>query len=273
LYVPHGGGAIRRVEELIVAEAAAVIRRLVLQDRETLIATGNFDRLFQAWHEHAIRWELKVDGLGEVMMHQALAGAALQLAFRAPEESTAWTLSFSTPPANVFVTGGGQHHGITGRYFDEAVKETGSNRLFVQRSHPQKHLQHSVLEIEGLDLLGIFEQFFRQSEQVPARLLETGRSEYAMVLGLPGSDPEWIDSLQVEDVARMAEAGTPLDERPLFLHCGCNPEKVAGTLARMFADQADDFFGGEPMVEGLCPRCGARHLVDRKMFDRMVEEL
>jgi hypothetical protein len=48
---------------------------------------------------------------------------------------------------------------------------------------------------------------------------------------------------------------------------------VAGTLARMFADQADEFFAGEPVVEALCPRCGARHLLDRKTFDRLVNEL
>lgn len=238
-----------------------------------MVATGDFARLFTGWREHVTRWELEVDGLGEVMMHQGLAGAALQLAFRVPEESTAWTVNISRPPANLFVTGGGLHHGICGRYFDEGVEDTGFNRLFVQRSHPQKELQRSALHVEGLDVLEIYEQFFRESEQGSARFVELDPTRYAMVLGLPDADAGWVAGLDAAATQDLLEASSELDDREFLLQCGCNPDRVAGTLARMFADQADEFFQGEPVVEALCPRCGARHLLDRKTFDRLVEEL
>ena len=238
-----------------------------------MVASGDFARLFTGWREHARRWELKVDGLGEIMMHQGLAGAALQLAFRVPEESTAWTLNISRPEANLFVTGGGTHQTLTGRYFDEGVQDMGFNRLFVQRSHPHKELQRSVLHVDGIDVLDIYEQFFRKSEQGNARFLELDPTRYAMALGLPDSDTDWVAGLDPAGIAELEQAASELDEREFHLHCGCDPDRVAGTLARMFANQADEFFAGEPVIEALCPRCGARHLLDRKTFDRIVQGL
>jgi molecular chaperone Hsp33 len=256
-----------------VAQAKVTIRRTVHRERHAMVAWGDFAQLFTGWHEHALRWELAVDGLGEVMMHQGLAGAALQLAFRVPEESTAWTVNISRPEANLFLTGGGVHHGITGRYYDEGVQDTGFNRLFVQRAHPHKQVQRSVLHVEGIDVLEIFEQFFRDSEQASARFLELGEAEYGMVLGLPTADRDWVRGLDQAALRELLDEGSSLDEREFLLQCGCSPDKVAGTLARMFADQADEFFAGESVVEALCPRCGARHLLDRKTFDRLVDNL
>ena len=195
------------------------------------------------------------------------------LAYRVPEESTAWTVYVARPPANVFVTGGGIHHSLTGRYYAEGVEHVGHGRLFVQRSHPHKELQRSVLDVEGLDVLAIFEQFFRDSEQAPARFVSHSDTEYSMVLGLPDADPDWIRGLADTEVAAMREQGDLLDRREFVFRCGCSPDQVAGTLARMFATQADEFFAGESVVEALCPRCGARHLLDRKTFDRIVEGL
>lgn len=255
-----------------MVKAVATVRRLVLREREAMLATGDFSSVFQAWHEHVLRWELEVDGLGEIMMHQALAGAALQLAFRVPEESTAWTLNFSEPTANVFVSGGGHDHNLTGRYYAEGAQDTGYNRLFVQRAHPQKEIQRSVLKVQGLDLLDIFEQFFLNSEQAQARLVEHSPTEFSMVLALPQEDLSWLSGLEAPEIARLAEGAEPLDQRDFSFHCGCSPEKVAGILTRMFANQADEFFDGEPIVEALCPRCGARHLLDRKTFDRMTDQ-
>lgn len=238
-----------------------------------MVATGDFAQLFQGWREHAKRWELAVDGLGEIMVHQGLAGAALQLAFRVPEESTAWTVNISRPEANLFVAGGGIHQGITGRYFAEGVQDTGFNRLFVQRSHPNKELQRSAVHVDGIDILDIFEQFFLNSEQGSARFLELDPTHYAMVMGLPAADADWVRGLDQAGFRELEAGASPLDERELVLLCGCSPDKVAGTIARMFADQADEFFAGESIVEALCPRCGARHLLDRKTFDRLVDEL
>ena len=149
----------------------------------------------------------------------------------------------------------------------------GHGRLFVQRSHPHKELQRSVLEVTGLDVLSVFEQFFRDSEQTAARFLEHSATEFSMVLGLPDADDGWIRGLGPDEVARLREQATELDQREFSFRCGCNPDQVASTLARMFAAQADEFFAGEPVVEALCPRCGARHLLDRKTFDRFVEGL
>lgn len=254
-------------------EAAALVRRWILPDQKVMLARGDFSALFAAWHEHADRWDLPLDGLGEIMMHQGLAGAALQLSFRVPEETTAWTLNVQRPPANLFVTGGGPEHTLTGRYYADGVEETGFNRLFVQRAHPHAEHQRSVSQVEGIDVLDIYEQFFRRSEQVAARFLEHDAVDYSMVLGLPDAEVEWVSGLESLDIDGLQAGAELLDEQKFVLHCGCSADRVAGTLARMFANQADEFFAGSPVVEALCPRCGARHLLDRETFDALVREL
>jgi molecular chaperone Hsp33 len=143
----------------------------------------------------------------------------------------------------------------------------------VQRAHPNKPVHRSAVHVDGLDILEIFEQFFLHSEQGSARFLELDPTHFAMVLGLPEADDGWVRGLDQAGFRKLEEGASPLDEREFVLLCGCSPDKVAGTLARMFADQADEFFAGEPVVEALCPRCGARHLLDRKTFDRLVNEL
>ena len=131
----------------------------------------------------------------------------------------------------------------------------------------------SALNVDGIDVLEVYEQFFRSSEQAPARFLEIDATRFGMVMGLPESDPHWIAGLDAGALAGLHAEAAPLDEREFHLQCGCSPDRVAGTLARMFAKQADEFFAGQPVVEALCPRCGARHLLDRRTFDRLVDEL
>jgi redox-regulated HSP33 family molecular chaperone len=124
--------------------------------------------------------------------------------------------------------------------------------------------------VEGFDLLDIFEQYFRESEQLAARLVEHSPTRFSMVLALPDADDDWVARLEPDEVAKLADEGEPLDECEFVFRCGCDPERVGAVMARMFAGRADEFFRGKPVVEAICPRCGARHLLDRQTFDRQA---
>ena len=248
------------------------VERHILRADDAMLGYGDFEALFESYHRHVRRWNLPLDPLGTVLMHQALAGAALQLAFRVPEESTAWTVNIHQPPANVFAGGGGLDGRLTGRYLVDDVKTVGESRLFVQRSHPKRKTSQSVLPVQGLDLFGMFEQYFERSEQLAVRFVELSTNEMAVVVALPGADPEWIRGLDGAAV-RELQAGSiePIDSRDFHFECGCDGDRVARALVGMFAQDREGLFQGESGVEAHCPRCGALWYIDREFFDRVAD--
>ena len=235
-----------------------------------MVGIGEFESMFEQFGAHARRWEMPVDPLGEIMVNQALGGAALQLAFRKPPESMAWTINIPKPPINVFVAGN-TNGAVIGRVFTEGVKTTDSARLFVESLAPQRVPTQTFVHVTGLDMLVIYEQYFRQSVQIPARFFELSNHEMAIVHGLPGCDAEWVDSLTAQDVKPLFAEGGNLDEKEFNLHCGCTAERVAEALATFWRDKPDELFQGEQGVEGLCPRCGVRWWIDRPLFEQHRE--
>lgn len=247
----------------------ATVERYILRSRDAMLGYGDFSALFDAYHQHAQRWNLPLDPLGTVMMHQALGGAALQLSFRVVEETTAWTLNVARPPANVFVTGGGANSTLIGRYFVDDVEAVAENRLFVQRSHPKRETTRSVLTVDGIDLFEIFQQYFLRSEQLAVRFVELSSHEMAAVYALPGADPDWIRGLDGSAIRALRdEAREPIASRTFTLACGCDGDRVARALVGMFGDEPEALFQGDEVIEASCPRCGTLWGIDRELFDR-----
>lgn len=230
-----------------------------------LIALGTFEPLFRAYLDHARRWDEVPDGLTEVMMRQGLAAAALHLSCRPRDELMGWTLSIQEPPINIFLGGDAQQETIVGRAFQEHVQEAPHNRLYVQTRRPGAALRDSVIDVTGLDLLGVFEQYYARSEQAPARFFEYDDGTFIMVLGLPGLDRAWLDALDREAARAYVEqsALTELDHRAVRFACGCGPERIARVLQAAYVDDLDGLFQGDPQVEVECPRCGHRWLIGR----------
>lgn len=254
--------------------STATVERFILRRRDAMLGFGDFEALFAAYHTHVQRWNLPLDPFGTVLMHQALAGAALQLSFRVVDETTAWTLNVEKPAANVFVTGGGPTNTITGRYFVEDVESTGESRLFVQRSHPKRDTSRSVLTVEGVDLFDIFEDYFMRSEQLAVRFVELSSNEMAAVYALPGADPDWIRGLDGAAIRELRdEAREPIESRSFTFECGCDGDRVARALVGMFGEDPDELFQGDSLVEANCPRCGTLWGIDRAFFDRVARDV
>lgn len=252
----------------------ATVERYILRRRDAMLGFGDFGELFEAYHRHAQKWNLPLDPFGTVLMHQALAGAALQLGFRVIEETTAWTLNVAKPAANVFVTGGGPANTLTGRYFVQDVESNGESRLFVQRSHPKRETTRSVLTVDGVDLFDIFEDFFMRSEQLAVRFVELSTHEMAAVYALPGADVDWIRGLDGAAIRELRdEAREPIESRTFRSECGCDGERVARALVGMFGENPEELFQGDALVEANCPRCGTLWGIDRDFFDRVAREV
>jgi molecular chaperone Hsp33 len=246
--------------------AARITRNLIL-GREAVFVRAEIEALFAAYLAHVDRWESVPDGLAQTMMRQALGAAALHMTTRPPDEMTAWTLNIKQPPLNLFFTARNHDSSVAGRVFTENVRTTEESRFFVETLAPGREPSRSAIEVKGLDVLQIFEQYYDQSEQNPARFFELSEYDLLMVLGLPDVDRRWLASLDRESaIAVSTESPRPVDMRAFEFRCGCDSERMLAVMRGLYDGKADALFQGEEGVEVLCPRCGHRWWIARKDF-------
>lgn len=249
--------------------SVVVVRRHLLRDRSAVVAHGDFTPLFEEFLAHARRWEMDVDPLSGVMMRQALGGAGLQLAFRKQAESMAWTVNVPEPPRNLFVVGRAGEGALTGRVFTEGIKTGDGARMHVEAVRRNAEPSRTWVDVEGLDLLVMYQQYFERSEQIPTRFFELEHDLHmTMVQALPGADSQWVRDVTREEIGEtLARSPEVLDTHEVHLHCGCTGEKIATALATFWRDDPEALFQGEPGVETLCPRCGVHWWIERALYE------
>ena len=246
----------------------ATVRRYLDRDHDALFVRADFGPLFAAYMDHVRRWENVPDGLALAFMRQGLGAATLHLSCRPRGESVGWTINIHQPATNVFLTGDTVDRTVTGRIFTENVKPSETSRMYVQTSRAEKGAVQSAVEVTGLDVLDIFEQYYRRSEQTPARFFEITEEEFLMILGLPEVESDWVEALTREDALGLAERELDLlGETKYRFECGCSSEKILGVVRSLFGKDPDDLFRGDEGVEIFCPRCGRRWWVNRTEFD------
>jgi len=140
------------------------------------------------------------------------------------------------------------------------------------------HRYQGMVELQADHLSGAFEAYFRQSEQLPTRLLLAADSEQAgalMLQQLPDGhgDPDgWtrcsalFDTLGTAELLRMPgsellrrlfhqETLRPLGQRPLSFACSCSRTRVEDVLRGLGADEAIAACQNGP-AEIHCDFCG-----------------
>lgn len=246
----------------------ATVRRYLDRENDVLVLVADFGPLFAAYLDHVRRWESDPDALSRVLMRQGLGAATLHLACRPPAEIVGWTIHFHQPPTNVFLTGDSEERTVTGRFFTENVRPSEWSRLYVQTSRGGGTPVISTVDVDGHDVLRIFERYYRQSEQTPARFFEVTEEEFVMLVGLPETDDEWLERLGHDEAIALAKGELrALDERVYRFRCGCSPEKIHEVVRGMFPEDLDELFRGESGVEVFCPRCGRRWWVERSQLE------
>jgi molecular chaperone Hsp33 len=246
---------------------AAVVRCFLDPDRDASIARGSFDRLFAAYLKHARKWTASPAGEMESMMTSGLAAATLDLALRPPDEFIAWTLNIKDPPLNFFFCGDNAEFIITGRVFIRDVQTADSSRLFVESQRPKRKPTQSSVDVDGMDVLDIFGQFYDRSEQLPSRFHPLEDDEFVLIRGLPQVDEDWLRALDADRTKEYLEKDfTQTDERIYRFRCGCNFKTILKVIRGMYKDNAEELFLGEEKVEVSCPRCGRHWWLSRKEF-------
>ena len=153
-----------------------------------------------------------------------------------------------------------------------------------------------LVEINAESLDEAFEGYFRQSEQLPTRLLLACDGERAAgfmlqtLPGDPGDQDGWIRANALFDTLGAAEllalqpaevvhrlfheeAPELLREQPLQFACSCSRERVGAMLVSLGADEAEAAVSaGDGQAQVRCEFCGEDYRFDQAQLDVLFRD-
>lgn len=254
------------------ADAGLEVRTHFVRNRNALLARADFGDLFVDYYLHLSTNQIRVAPEHDAMFKRALAAFTLHCCSRPWNEMTAWTINFQAPLLNLFLTGDNETGTVTGRVFDENVREGPENLFYADVVRGNQPKRRSTVSFEGNDPLTAVEKFYRQSEQRGARYFQMGEEDFVLVTEHPDCDVKWFNGLTAEQVATIEKSETlALMERRIYRwHCGCNQQRMLEVLAPTMRHDPDGLFGDEQKIEIRCPRCGARHAITREALEAHI---
>ena len=250
------------------------VRTYFIRERNALLARAEFGDLYVDYYLHQGQYGYHHAPDHDGMLKEALAALTLHCASRPWNEAWAWTIHFREPLLNLFVTGDNRRGIIVGQIFTENVKDDGRNLFCADVVRERAESRRSTIEFERTEPFRIVEEFYRQSEQRPARYFQFGPEDFVMVSAQPGCDLAWFDSLDDESIRKLDETETLslLEQRSYRWGCGCSQERMFSILAPMMRQDPAALFGDEAAIRISCPRCGALHTVTREALEAYVAE-
>ena len=255
-----------------LADAGLEVHTHFVRSRNALLARADFGELFVDYYLHLGAQQLKPAPAHDAMFKRALAAFVLHCASRPRNELTAWTINFQQPRVNLFLTGDNETGAVTGRVFEENVKELPENIFYADVVRGRQPTRRSTVTFASGDPMVAVEEFYSQSEQRGARYFQLAEEEWAMVSEHPDCDLAWFRALHPEHVRAFdqAEALGLLEQRVYRWHCGCNQARMLEVLAPAMRADPAGLFGADAKIEIRCPRCGARHAVTREALEAFV---
>lgn len=255
-----------------LADAGLNVPVQFVRSRNALVTRADFGDLFVDYYLHLGAQQMKPAPEHDAIFKRALAAFVLHSASRPRNELTAWTINFQQPLVNVFLTGDNETGAVTGRVFDENVKQGPENLFFADVVRGRGEKRRSAVTFTGDDPLVAAEKFYAQSEQRGARFFQIGDEEFALVTEHPDCDLAWFHALTADGVRALDKTETvvPMETRVCRWHCGCNQARMLEVLAPAMRHNPADLFGDGEKIEIRCPRCGARHAITREALEAFV---
>ncbi len=253
-------------------DAGLEVRTYFVRNRNVLLARADFGDLFVDYYLHLSANQIRVAPEHDAMFKRALAAFTLHCASRPWNELIAWTINFQAPLVNLFLTGDNQTGAVTGRVFEENVKEGPENLFFCDVVRGNQPKRRSTVSFEGNDPIQAVEKFYAQSEQRGARYFQLAEEDWVMISEHPDCDLTWFAALTTDQVRTLDQTETLalMERRIQRWHCGCNQERMMEVLAPTMRQDPEALFGEDPKLEIRCPRCGARHTITREAMEAFV---
>lgn len=257
-----------------LADSGLEVSTHFVRQRNALVARADFGELFVDYYLHLSAHVIKPAPEHDALFKRALAAFVLHCASRPRNELTAWTINFQEPRVNLFLTGDNETGTVTGRIFDENVKELPENIFYADVVRGRGEKRRSAVTFTGADPAAAAEKFYLQSEQRLARYFQIAEEEWAMVTEHPDCDLEWLKALTTEAVRELekTESLAVVEKRVCRWHCGCNQSKLMEVLAPTMRSDPAGLFGDDEKIEIRCPRCAARYTITREAMEAFVAE-
>lgn len=250
------------------------VRTYFVRGRNALLARADFGELYVDYYLHQGQYGHQHVPRHDEMLKEALAALTLHCASRPWNESWAWTIHFTDPLLNLFVTGDNRFGKIVGQLFTENVKDDACPLFLAELARERGEPRRSVVELDRdkADVFGAVERFYTMSEQRPARYFHHGPEDFVMVSAQPQCDLAWLESLDdaAIRVLDQTEQLSLLEVRRYRWECGCTQERMLGVLAPIMRRDPEGLFGDEPSIRMSCPRCGARYVVTKEALEAYI---
>lgn len=248
------------------------VRTYFARGRNALVARAEFSQLYAALYLHQMDCGIRLGEAEDQLLRDALAAMTLHCASRPRTETAAWTVNFQSPLANVFVSGDNKLGTVVGNVFTENVKRAERNLFYADVVAEGRPPRRSVVEFSGDGFLDAVGEYYRQSEQRPARVFPFDEEDLVLIAAQPDCDLPWFDSLtekSIRNLDREVELGL-LEQRRYRFECGCNHHRILAMLAPVMRKQPEELFQNEETLKVQCPRCGARHGVTREALEAYI---
>ena len=174
---------------------------------------------------------------------------------------------------------------------DDAMLAITIQNAAVGTREPMRY--QGLVALESDSLSGVFEGYFRQSEQLPTRVLlacDADRAAGLMLQKLPGDagdEDGWtracalFDTLSERELLEWSgdellhrlfhEDGVQLlGNRPLSFACSCSLERVESVLVSIGRDEAMGAAEATGIAQIRCEFCGQQYEVSRERIDAML---
>jgi len=248
------------------------VRTYFARGRNALVARASFSELYAAWYLHRMDCGLQLPPELDALGRDALAAITLHCASRPWKETCAWTVHFPSPRINVFAAGDNAAGTVVANVFDENLRAIEQGMFHADVIDDGRPARRSVVAFDAGGVLQAAEQFYKKSEQRPARFFRHGDEDLVMVSAQPDCALEWLEALD-EAAIRRLDADVELsllESRSFRFQCGCTQERMLDFLVPIFLRQGDELFGGEETLRFHCPRCGARHVITREALEARI---
>ncbi len=250
------------------------VRTYFVRGRNALVARADFGELYVDYYLHQGQHGYQHVPQHDEMLKETLAALTLHCATRPWNESWAWTLHFTDPLLNLFVTGDNRFGKVIGQIFTENVKDDGCPLFLAELARERSEPRRSVVELDpgDADAFHAIERFYKMSEQRPARYFRHGPEEFVIVSAQPQCDLAWFDRLDDTAIRVLDETEqlSLLEVRRYRWECGCSQHRMLGILAPIMRTDPEGLFGPDPTIRMSCPRCGARYVITREAMEAHV---
>ena len=253
-------------------ESVVIYNRFV-RSRNALLSEVDCTPLFHLMEEHRRQHSIEIPGRIEPLFRDLLAAFTLHCASRPRNELMAWTIRYADPVVSFFFGGDTQFGTVTGRYFDQFVKEAAQGEMHQELHRPNKPPHMSVVEFSGSDAQSAIHEFYEQSEQRPAKFFPLGGTRYALVSAHPDYDEGWFTNVTADVVHSLPDTETLslIETRSYGWYCGCSYQKILEILVPMMKENPASIFGDDDFANVNCPRCGANYRILREDMQKQLD--